>query len=105
MLWGLLQPEWCELLGVCAFRIVGCVTPSSGSADVVGAALCGGGWVPARPGWEKCGINVGGIKVFVKQCPAAAGRQILAGGGRSYKTLAVGMGPASSTCKESETEP
>lgn len=72
----------------------------------------GEGWVPAMPRWEKCGINVDGIKVFVKQCPAAAVRQILAGGGRSYKTLAeggaqisCGNGPASSTCKESETKP
>lgn len=51
---------------------------------------CGEGCTPAMPGQEKCVINVGGIKVFVKQFSAAAGKQILAGGGRSYKTLTVG---------------
>lgn len=81
----------CEPPDVCAFGSVGCVTPSSGSADGgVGAALCGEGCVQAVPGWDKGGINVGCIKVFVKQSPAAAGRQILARGGRSYTTLAVG---------------
>lgn len=49
------------------------------------------GSVPAMPGWEKGGVNVGGIKVFVKQSPAAAGRQIPAGGGRSYKTPMGGV--------------
>lgn len=52
--------------------------------------MCGEGRVQAVPGWDKGGINVGCIKVFVKQSPAAAGRQILAGGGRSYTTLGVG---------------
>lgn len=67
-----------------------CYPQSSGSADVVGAALCEEECTPTMPGREKCVINVGSIKVFVEESSAAAGRQSLAGGGMGYKTLTVG---------------
>lgn len=85
---------------------------SSGSAGVAGAASCGEGCMSVVPGWEKGGINVGGIKVSGSSPQLLLeGISWLGEGGVTkpwqWEELRypVGRGPPSSTCKESETEP
>lgn len=61
-------------------EVLDVLPPAQALHGGVGAALCA----------SRARLNVGAIKVLEEQSPAAAGRQILPGGGRSYTSPAVG---------------